>query len=156
MQITALEIQALKRVSKGSTIILLDKSGNTAKSVAQELCKLGFNSVYTVTGGFSGWIASKLQIRAPVRFLASVAVLSEMLFRSPRKVFSFFIKKCICRITVSKQNDNFTLKITSPLLTCDVSFYNSTASTWALEQCFCFQIYINNFLDNFIHKRFVG
>lgn len=66
-RITALEIQALKRVSKGSTIMLLDKTGGSAaKDTAKELARLGFRKVYVITGGFNGWQASKLQIKAPV------------------------------------------------------------------------------------------
>jgi 3-mercaptopyruvate sulfurtransferase SseA len=62
--VTALEIQALKRVKKNSKVLLLDKSGGgPAKNVAKELSKLGFRSVFIVTGGFSGWTASKLQIK---------------------------------------------------------------------------------------------
>jgi hypothetical protein len=75
LQVTALEIQALKRINKGSQILLLDKNGaGPAKSVAKELSKLGFSKVFVITNGFSGWSQSKLQIRAPVRFPCCDAV----------------------------------------------------------------------------------
>jgi 3-mercaptopyruvate sulfurtransferase SseA len=68
VQVTALEISALKRVSKGSQVLLLDRNGGgTAKAVARELGKLGFRKVYILEGGFSGWTSSKLQVRQPVR-----------------------------------------------------------------------------------------
>ena len=38
-----------------------------AKNVAKELAKLGFNSVFIVQNGFSGWSQSKLQVRQSVR-----------------------------------------------------------------------------------------
>eukprot|EP00873_Tetraselmis_striata_P019174 jgi/Tetstr1/439438/TSEL_027872.t1 len=63
-QVTALQIAALKRTKKGSPLILLDKSGSTAKIVAKELAKLGYGKVYVISGGFDGrggWVQSKLQ-----------------------------------------------------------------------------------------------
>jgi Rhodanese-like domain len=68
LQVTAIEISALKRVSKGAQVLLLDRNGGgTAKAVARELGKLGFRKVYILEGGFSGWTSSKLQVRQPVR-----------------------------------------------------------------------------------------
>lgn len=65
---TALEIQALKRVNKGTKILLLDKSGSgSAKNVAKELANLGFGNAYVISGGFQGWTSSKLQVKPPVR-----------------------------------------------------------------------------------------
>lgn len=64
---TALEIQALKRVNKGTKILLMDKNGSgTSKAVAKELAKLGFGSALIIAGGFQGWTASKLQVKPPV------------------------------------------------------------------------------------------
>ena len=65
---TALEIQALKRINKGTTVLLLDKNGSgPSKNVAKELAKLGFGNVFIVMNGFNGWASSKLQIRQSVR-----------------------------------------------------------------------------------------
>lgn len=67
LQVTALEIQALKRIDKSSQVLLLDKGGSgPAKAVAKELSRLGFRSVFIVNGGFTAWAQSKLQIRRPV------------------------------------------------------------------------------------------
>lgn len=43
--VTALTIASLKRVSKGSRVILLDKNGGSAKGVAKELSRCGFGKV---------------------------------------------------------------------------------------------------------------
>lgn len=67
LQITALEVKALKRVTKGTTILLLDRNGSASKDVAKVLAGMGFGKVYVVTGGYANWMASKLQIRQPVR-----------------------------------------------------------------------------------------
>lgn len=65
-QVTALEIQALKRVNKGTKILLLDKNGSGAsKAVAKELAKLGFGNAFIIAGGFQGWTSSKLQVKPP-------------------------------------------------------------------------------------------
>ena len=66
-QVTALEIQALKRINKGTQVLLLDKNGSgPGKTVAKELSRLGFRNVFIVQGGFTQWASSKLQIRRPV------------------------------------------------------------------------------------------
>ena len=48
-----------------------------------------------------------------LRIGASVAVQAEMLLRSPRKLFSFIIKKCIYRRKVSYKKYHLILKKTS-------------------------------------------
>lgn len=58
--VTALQIANLKKVAKGSPILLLDQNGGQSKSVARELSRLGFSQVYVVEDGFKGWVASKL------------------------------------------------------------------------------------------------
>lgn len=45
VQITVLSIAALKKVNKGTRILLLDRNGGQAKSVAKELSKRGFKKV---------------------------------------------------------------------------------------------------------------
>ena len=54
------QIANLKKVAKGSPILLLDQNGGQSKSVARELSRLGFSQVYVVEDGFKGWVASKL------------------------------------------------------------------------------------------------
>eukprot|EP00798_Chlamydomonas_sp_ICE-L_P025113 gene25113-10754_t len=63
VQITALQIASLKKLSKGSIVIIMDKNGGTATNVAKALASKGFGKVYTMTGGFDGWTSSKLQIK---------------------------------------------------------------------------------------------
>jgi hypothetical protein len=53
-QVTALQIAALKRLGKGSKVLLLDRYGNASKTVARELARRGFGRVYVVAGaGFN-------------------------------------------------------------------------------------------------------
>lgn len=65
-QVTALQIAALKRIGRGSKVILLDRFGNVSKAVAKELSRRGFGRVFVVTGGFdgrAGWVQSKLLVK---------------------------------------------------------------------------------------------
>ena len=62
--VTALEVASLKRVSKGTTVLLLDRAGRDAKGVARDLAARGFNEVFVVSGGFSAWMSAKLPSRA--------------------------------------------------------------------------------------------
>lgn len=52
-QITALQIGALKRIGRGTKVLLLDRFGNTSKAVAKELSRRGFGRVYVVAGKLS-------------------------------------------------------------------------------------------------------
>jgi hypothetical protein len=52
-QITALQIAALKKIGRGSKILLLDRFGNSSKAVAKELSRRGFGRVFVVAGGCS-------------------------------------------------------------------------------------------------------
>ena len=65
-QVTAMQIAALKRIGRGTRVVLLDRNGGSAKDVARELGRKGFGRVYIVAGGFegrAGWVQSKLQIK---------------------------------------------------------------------------------------------
>lgn len=63
MQMTVLQIAALKRVKKRTRILLLDKNGGTAKDIAKALTSRGYKRVFVISGGFSSWVSSKLQTR---------------------------------------------------------------------------------------------
>lgn len=53
VQVTALQIAALKRLGKGNKILLLDRSGGgAAKAVARALSERGFGRVFVIKGGF--------------------------------------------------------------------------------------------------------
>jgi rhodanese-related sulfurtransferase len=62
-QVTALQIASLKKVGKGTTVMLLDKNGSTSRAIAKELNRRGFRKVFVVQNGFSGWTSSKLQTK---------------------------------------------------------------------------------------------
>lgn len=63
LQMTILQIAALKKVKKGSRILLMDKNGGVAKDIAKGLNSRGYKKVYVIDGGFNGWTSSKLQTR---------------------------------------------------------------------------------------------
>lgn len=63
VQVTVLQIAALKKVSKGTRMLLLDRNGGSAKAIARELSRRGFRRVFVIQGGFSGWTSSKLQTK---------------------------------------------------------------------------------------------
>lgn len=50
LQVTALQIAALKRIGRGSKVVLLDRFGNVSKAVAKELSRRGFGRVFVVSG----------------------------------------------------------------------------------------------------------
>lgn len=50
VQVTALQIAALKRIGRGSKVVLLDRFGNVSKAVAKELSRRGFGRVFVVSG----------------------------------------------------------------------------------------------------------
>ncbi len=49
-QITALQIASLRKVNKGTKVLLLDKNASVAKSVAKDLARKGYGSVYVIEG----------------------------------------------------------------------------------------------------------
>ncbi|CAB4281211.1 unnamed protein product [Prunus armeniaca] len=62
-EIAALKISYLKRVNKGSNIVILDSYLDSGKIVARALTSLGFKNCWTVADGFSGskgWLQSRL------------------------------------------------------------------------------------------------
>ncbi|XP_039131516.1 calcium sensing receptor, chloroplastic [Dioscorea cayenensis subsp. rotundata] len=62
-EIVALKISYLKRVNKGSNIVIMDSYSGTAKVVARALTSLGFKNSWVMTDGFSGsrgWLQSRL------------------------------------------------------------------------------------------------
>ncbi|KAM0979996.1 hypothetical protein ACFX13_016036 [Malus domestica] len=62
-EIAALKISYLKRVNKGSNIVILDSYSDSGKIVARALTSLGFKNCWTVADGFSGskgWLQSRL------------------------------------------------------------------------------------------------
>ncbi|KAF9625804.1 hypothetical protein IFM89_027136 [Coptis chinensis] len=62
-EITALKISYLKRLGKGSNIVIMDAYSDTAKIVAKALTSLGVKSCWVMADGFSGsrgWLQSRL------------------------------------------------------------------------------------------------
>ena len=48
VQVTVLSIAALKKVSKGTRILLLDRNGGQSKTIAKALAKKGFKKVWII------------------------------------------------------------------------------------------------------------
>ncbi|GLJ25795.1 hypothetical protein SUGI_0493930 [Cryptomeria japonica] len=62
-EVAALKISYLKRLNKGSRIVIMDSYGDVAKIVAKALTSLGFKNTWILTDGFSGgrgWLQSCL------------------------------------------------------------------------------------------------
>lgn len=84
-QVTALQIAALKRIGRGTKVLLLDRFGNTSKAVARELARRGFGRTYVITGGFdgrSGWVQSKLLVKPTATQYVSSSPLPSVLART--------------------------------------------------------------------------
>lgn len=64
LQVTVLELSSLKKIGKGSSLLLLDRNGSASKAVAKELTRLGFRKALVISGGFNGWSAAKLRTKA--------------------------------------------------------------------------------------------
>nr|CAB3447812.1 unnamed protein product [Digitaria exilis] len=85
-EITALKISYLKKISKGSNIIIMDSYNDVSKTVAKTLNSVGFKNCWVMAGGFSGgkgWAQSRLgtdsfnlsvvEVVAPSRVIPAVA-----------------------------------------------------------------------------------
>ncbi|KAL5723472.1 hypothetical protein ACHQM5_006870 [Ranunculus cassubicifolius] len=62
-EIAALKISYLKKIGKGSNIVIMDSYSDTAKIVAKTLTGLGFKNCWIMDDGFSGgrgWLQSRL------------------------------------------------------------------------------------------------
>ncbi|KAM3243457.1 hypothetical protein ACQJBY_055411 [Aegilops geniculata] len=62
-EIAALKISYLKRIGKGSNIVVMDSYGDNSKIVAKTLNGVGFKNCWVMAGGFSGrkgWAQSRL------------------------------------------------------------------------------------------------
>ncbi|OVA06443.1 Rhodanese-like domain [Macleaya cordata] len=62
-EIAALKISNLKRINKGSNIVIMDSYSDTAKIIARALTSLGFKNCWIMADGFAGgkgWLQSRL------------------------------------------------------------------------------------------------
>ena len=71
---TVLEIASLKRVGKGTKLLILDSNGGGAKDIAKGLSARGFRNVFVIQGGYSGWTSSKLQTKNSSSVSAQLAL----------------------------------------------------------------------------------
>lgn len=77
LQVTSMEVAALKRVGKNTTILLLDRNGGQSKAVAKQLGARGFKNAFVISGGFNGWSSAKLRVR-PSSSVSKVDVLPAL------------------------------------------------------------------------------
>ncbi|XP_020226796.1 calcium sensing receptor, chloroplastic [Cajanus cajan] len=62
-EVVALKISYLKKINKGSNVVILDSYSDVAKIVGRTLTSLGFKNTWIVADGFSGgkgWLQSRL------------------------------------------------------------------------------------------------
>lgn len=74
LQVTSMEVAALKKIGKGSTLLLMDRNGGQSKAVAKQLKAGGFKRAFVVSNGFNGWTAAKLRVK-PSSSVSRVEVL---------------------------------------------------------------------------------
>ncbi|KAG6509575.1 calcium sensing receptor, chloroplastic-like [Zingiber officinale] len=85
--LVAMKISYLKRLNKGSNIVILDSYCDMAKTVARTLTELGFKNSWVVEDGFSGgrgWVQSRLgsdsynvslvEVLSPSRVIPAAAI----------------------------------------------------------------------------------
>eukprot|EP00249_Psilotum_nudum_P020082 c27555_g1_i3 orf=815-1642(+) len=62
-ELAAVKISYLKKVNKGSRLVILDAYGDIAKTIARSLTRLGFKNTWVISSGFDGgkgWVQSCL------------------------------------------------------------------------------------------------
>lgn len=89
-EIAALKISFLKRIGKGSNIVLLDAYGDIAKTVAKTLSALGFQNAWVVIDGFDGgkgWVQSRLGTDSYNSSIGEILSPSRIIPSGTRKLF---------------------------------------------------------------------
>lgn len=88
-EILALKISYLKKINKGSNIVIMDSYSDSAKIVARSLTSLGFKNCWIVADGFSGgrgWLQSRLGIDSYNLSFAEVLSPSRIVPSAMRRV----------------------------------------------------------------------
>lgn len=83
---TAMQVAALKKVSKKTELYIMDKNGSVSSAVARQIAAKGFGNVNVVKGGFSAWARERLPVRmAETVGRVEVVAPSAVLFGSTKK-----------------------------------------------------------------------
>jgi rhodanese-related sulfurtransferase len=83
---TAMQVAALKKVSKKTELYIMDKNGSVSKAVARQIAAKGFGNVNVVKGGFSAWARERLPVRmAETVGRVEVVAPSVVLFGSTKR-----------------------------------------------------------------------
>lgn len=86
---TAMQVAALKKVSKKTELYIMDKNGSVSKAVARQIAAKGFGNVNVVKGGFSAWARERLPVRmAETVGRVEVVAPSAVLFGSTKRSIS--------------------------------------------------------------------
>lgn len=98
-ELVAAKISYVKRINKGSNIVIMDSYSDTAMIVAKTLTSLGFKNCWVVADGFSGgrgWLQSRLgadlynvsiaEVLSPSRIIPATSSRLGMTITSSRKL----------------------------------------------------------------------
>lgn len=89
-EIVSLKISFLKRIGRGSNLIIIDSFGDIAKIVAKSLSALGFKNTWVVLDGFDGgkgWVQSRLGTDSYNSSIAEILSPSRIIPAGTRKLF---------------------------------------------------------------------
>lgn len=89
-EVAAIKISYLKRINKSSKVLILDRYGDMAKSVARSLTKLGIKNTWVVIDGFDGgrgWIQSRMGTTSYSTSIAQILLPSRIISEGAKKIF---------------------------------------------------------------------
>ena len=86
---TALQIAALKKISRKTELYIMDRNGTLSGAVARQVAARGIGNVHIVKGGFSGWQRERLPVRMAESIgRVEVVAPSAVLFGSTKKAIA--------------------------------------------------------------------
>lgn len=89
-EVAAIKISYLKRINKSSKLVILDRFGDVAKSVARSLTRLGIKNTWAVMDGFDGgrgWVQSRLGTASRNTSIAELLLPSKIISEGAKKIF---------------------------------------------------------------------
>lgn len=89
-EVAAIKISYLRRINKSSKLVILDRYGDMAKSVARSLMKLGLKNSWVVTDGFDGgrgWVQSRLGTASHSSSIAAILSPTRIISEGAKKIF---------------------------------------------------------------------
>lgn len=89
-EVAAIKISYLRRINKSSKLVILDRYGDMAKSVARSLTRLGLKNSWVVTDGFDGgrgWVQSRLGTASHSASIAAILSPTRIISEGAKKIF---------------------------------------------------------------------